>query len=634
MEADKSRARLVLFASVLVLALMALTYRLVDLQWVQHEEFRAKAEQLRGREFYREAQRGDIRDRRGNLLATSVPVKTVFADPALLKGREVEMATALAPLLKTNQAALFPLLSRFWRTNDSGAVRTNHYVVLKRKVSLEEWEQIQAALGQHFTNAVTSKVLSARARQEEHLFWMRSIGTEPDQLRVYPNHQLAAHILGFTRFSTNLLHGEVQTFTAGVEGIEATFDEKMRGTRGWVRTEFDGRRREIFAFREQDVQPGAGLNVVLTLDARVQQIVEEELPVIMSKHLAQSASAIVMRPKTGEILAMANLPTFDPNHPGRVRDASVRRNRLITDPFEPGSTFKTIVVASAFHDGLVRLSDRFDCENGYFYFAGKPLRDHEHYGVMSVEEIIAKSSNIGTAKIAIKMGQERTYECISEFGFGQRTGIPLTGEEPGYVPKLKDWKKIHISRIPIGHGVSATTLQMCMAMATVANGGVLMRPMLVDSLLDDKGQIVAKYEPQPIRRVVSYASAQTTIRALKTVVENGTAAKAALDYYTVAGKTGTAQKVVNGQYSHEKYFVSFIGFFPADEPELLIAVCADEPLKRTGYYGGQVCAPVFKRIAERTANFLNIKPDIESTNGVLSVKPTLDANILQVRGKL
>ena len=637
MEAEKSRKRLVFFASVLVLALMGLTFRLVDLQWVQHESFRTRAEQLREREFYREAQRGDIRDRRGNLLATSVPVKTIFADPALLKGREAEMAAALAPLLKTNEASLLPLLSRYWRNGVGGAQITNHYSVLKRKVPVDEWEKIQAALGEHFTNAVAGKGLSLRARQEQNLFWTRSIGAEPDQLRVYPNQQLAAHILGFTGFRTNVVNGELQNVTVGVEGIEATFDSKMRGSRGWVRTEFDGRKREIFAYREQDVQSSPGLNVVLTIDARVQQIVEEELPSIMSKHSAQSASVIVMRPKTGEILALANLPTFDPNQAGRYRDPGVRRNRIITDPFEPGSTFKTIIVAGAFNSGLTRLTDMYDCENGAFPFAGRILHDHEHYGVISVQEIIAKSSNIGTAKIAIKMGQERAYRYIGEFGFGQRTGIPLTGEEPGYVPKMKDWKPIHISRIPIGHGVSATTLQMTMGLAAVANGGTLMRPMLVDSLVDEHGQVVAKYEPQPVRRVVSTQAAKTTVTALKTVVEKGTAEKAALDHYTVAGKTGTAQKVVNGQYSHEKYFVSFIGFFPADDPELLITVCADEPLKRTGYYGGQVCAPVFKRIAERSANFLNIKPDRfpDETNRISNIhRGTELPAMIQVRGKL
>jgi cell division protein FtsI/penicillin-binding protein 2 len=639
MEAGKSQTRLKVFVGLLVLALMALSYRLVDLQWVRHEEFRAKAEQQHEYEFFREAPRGDIRDRRGNLLATSVPVKTICADPALLKGRETEMAAVLAPLLKTNETALMPLLTRHWR-NYKGNVLTNHYVVLKRQVSVEDWEKIQATLGAQYTNAlatnaVAGKALGPKARQELSAFWMRSITTEPDQLRVYPNHELASHIIGYTGLTTNTVNGTVQAFATGREGIEATFDEKLHGTRGWVRTEYDAKRREIYVFREQDVQSRPGLNVVLTIDARIQQIAEEELRRIMTDHNAQSASAIVLRPKTGEILAMANLPTFNPNMAGRAQPSS-RRNRLIVDPFEPGSTFKTVTMAGAFNDGLVKLTDTFDCEDGVFSFAGKILHDHEHYGLMSVKQIIAKSSNIGTAKVAIRMGQERAYKYITDFGFGKRTGLPLTGENPGQVPALKDWKKIHISRIPIGHGVTATSLQTAMAMAAVANGGLLMRPLLVDSLVDSTGQVVAKYSPQVVRRVIDTKAAATTVDALKSVVEKGTAEKAALEHYTVAGKTGTAQKVVNGQYSHEKYFVSFIGFFPADNPELLIFVCADEPLKRTGYYGGVVCAPVFKRIAERSANFLNIKPDIfpGQTNEVPRETRWVEPAVLQVRGKL
>jgi cell division protein FtsI/penicillin-binding protein 2 len=333
---------------------------------------------------------------------------------------------------------------------------------------------------------------------------------------------------------------------------------------------------------------------------------------------------------------MATLPTFDPNTPGKFTNA-FRRNRVITDTFEPGSTFKTVTLAGALNDGVVRLADMYDCENGVFFFAGKVLHDHEHFGVMSVEQIIAKSSNIGTAKVAIRMGQERTFSYIWDFGFGQRTGIPMPGESPGILPRPKDWKQIHISRIPIGQGVAATPLQMVMALSAIANGGVLMRPMLVDSLVDDKGQTVVKYQPQTLRRVVSEKTAKETIVALKSVVEKGTAIKAALENYTVAGKTGTAQKVVHGEYSHDKYYASFIGFFPADNPDLCIAVSIDEPNVRSGYYGAQTAAPVFKRIAERTANFLNIKPDLQPdrpTDVTASDKVPEHAAILQVRGKL
>jgi cell division protein FtsI/penicillin-binding protein 2 len=367
----------------------------------------------------------------------------------------------------------------------------------------------------------------------------------------------------------------------------------------------------------------------------VQQIVEEELVPVMAKHHAQSVSAIVVRPRTGEILALATLPTFDPNQPGRWPAAS-RRNRVITDTFEPGSTFKTVTLAGALNDGEVKLTDMYDCENGAFFFAGRILHDHENYPALSVEQIIAKSSNIGTAKVAIRMGKHRVYKYIWDFGFGQRSGIPLAGEVAGSLARPERWKPIHISRIPIGHGVSATPLQMVMAMSAVANGGVLMRPMLVDSLVDEHGQTVVKYQPQPVRQVISEAAARQTVQALKTVVDKGTADKAALEHYTVAGKTGTAQKVVDGQYSHEKYYSSFIGFFPTDDPELCIAVAVDEPVKKTGYYGGQIAAPVFKRIAERTANFLNIKPDVlpPPPDDVARSDKTRDARVTQVRGKL
>lgn len=636
MEAARNRRRLIVLTIILSLAFVGLGCRLVDIQWSRHEEFRVRAEQQHEYEIFREAPRGDIRDRRGNLLATSIPARTICADPGMLAGQEAEIAMVLAPLLKTNETTLVSLLSRFWRTNSAGRVITNHYVRLKRRVPVDDWQKIDLALGAYFTNAVAPRATNAAHRRKLSIAWQRAITTEPDQIRSYPNHELAAQIIGFTREDTNLVNDTIESYLAGTEGIESTFDSKLRGTPGWVRTERDNRRRELYVFREQEVEPRPGLNVVLTIDARIQQIAEEELQTIMAKHFAQSASAVVIRPRTGEILAMANLPTFDPNAPGKAKDPGARRNRIITDTFEPGSTFKTVTVAGAFNDGVIHLADTYNCENGIFYFAGKPLHDHEHYGLMTVRNIIAHSSNIGTAKIAIRLGQERAYKYIMDFGFGERTGLPLTGEVRGYVPKLKDWKQIHISRIPIGQGVSATPLQTAMALAAVANGGVLMRPMIVSGLVDDKGAAVVRFEPQVVRRVVSEAAARTTVEALKSVVEQGTAEKAALEHYTVAGKTGTAQKVVDGQYSHDKYYASFVGFFPADNPELLIAISADEPLKRTGFYGGTVCAPVFKRIAERTANFLNIKPDLQPDKAadVITAGNAAEPAGTPVRGKL
>ena len=491
MEAAKSHRRLIVLTIIVMFCFVGLGCRLADLQWARHDEFRALAENQHQHSYFREATRGDIRDRRGNLLATSTPVKNICGDPALVKNHAAEIARVLAPLLQTNEAILTTLLSRHTRTNSEGEVLPNHWVSLKKKVSVEDWEKLQDALAREFTNRIAGRKLNKREVSELRLAWTKSIYPEEDQVRTYPNGQLAAHVLGFTGPSPLLVRGETNWVTAGVEGIERTFDDKVRGSRGWVKTEANSHRQELFIFREQDVAASPGLNVVLTIDTRVQQIVEEELAPVMSTHFPQSASAIVIRPRTGEILALATLPTFDPNAPGRF-PGEARRNRVITDTFEPGSTFKTVTLAGALNDGVVRLSDTYDCEWGVFYFAGKPLHDHEHYGVMTVQQIIAKSSNIGTAKVAIQMGRDRTYSYITDFGFGERTGLPLTGEARGYLPKLKDWKLIHISRIPIGQGVAATPLQMAMAMAAVANGGVLMRPMLVDSLVEADGQTVVK----------------------------------------------------------------------------------------------------------------------------------------------
>jgi cell division protein FtsI (penicillin-binding protein 3) len=609
MDAAKNRSRLVFLTIVMGVCFVTLGCRLVDLQLLQHEEFTRLAEDQHDHFYYREAPRGDILDRRGSPLATSIPVKRVCADPFALKGEEAEIARFLAPLLKTNETVLLNQLSRT-TLNKTGEVVSARYVVLKQKVPVEDWEKIRSALTNQFAVLTQGRKLSKKRLGELNLAWTRAIYTEDDQIRSYPNGPLGAHVLGFTGYREVVKHGRTNSLPAGVEGIEKTFDEKLHGARGWVKTEATSRKQEIFIFREQDVEARPGLNVKLTIDARVQQIVEEELVAPMAKHYAQSASAIVVRPRTGEILAMATLPNFNPNLPSKS-SADSRRNRVITDMFEPGSTFKTVTLAGALNDGVVRLTDRFDCENGAFSFAGRILHDHEHYSVISVEEIIAKSSNIGTAKVAIKMGKERTFKYIWDFGFGQRTGLPLSGEVGGWLPRPKDWALIHISRIPIGQGVTATPLQMVMALSAIANDGVLMRPMIVDSLVDEKGETVVKYDPQIVRRVVSPAAAKDSVTAMKTVVKTGTADKARLENYTVAGKTGTAEKPVGGFYTKEKYYASFIGFFPADDPELCILVSVDEPLKKTGYYGGQVAAPVFKRIAERTANFLNIKPDVQ-----------------------
>jgi cell division protein FtsI/penicillin-binding protein 2 len=425
-------------------------------------------------------------------------------------------------------------------------------------------------------------------------------------LRDYPNRMLAAHVLGFVGMTNLEVNGVQLQDNVGVEGIEKSFNSKLAGVRGWRRTETDRRGRELVSLRSEDVAPRDGFDVVLTIDSVIQSILESALADGMKQHSPISISGIVARPRTGEILAMATLPTFDPNNPGGA-PPEARRNRVIADIAEPGSTFKIVTISGALNDETVRLTDTFDCENGHFAFAGKVLHDHEPYGVLTLLEGIMKSSNILAAKVGIKMGEARLADYIRNYGFGTRTGVPLPGEVPGIVHPVKNWSKVSIAQLPMGQGISVTRLQMLMTMCAIANKGQLMRPMLVDRLEDNEHNLVAKYSPQRVRQVIGERAAKDMVQALKTVVSpKGTAPKAVLDHYTAAGKTGTAQKVENGVYV-KKYFSSFIGFFPADNPELCISVTMDEP--KEGYYGGAVAGPIFKQIAESAARYLSIPPE-------------------------
>ena len=602
--------RVLALALLLAAAFAGLGYRLVDLQVLRHETLSYEAQKKTQREFLLEPRRGDILDVKGNLLSTSVFVKTVCADPVLIGNRQNEVAKTIAPLLQLTESELVQRLALRLRQNESGETVTNRYVVLKRKVSTETWQKVQEAMSR-LSFGLDEKKLPKPERVFYRDLRQKAVFVDPldDQLRIYPNQTLAAHVLGYVGMDESEVNGTRIIQTSGKDGIELSLNAKLSGIRGWRLTETDRQGREIVPLRGQDVEPRDGMNVVLTIDSVVQHIVETALVEAMEKHSPISISGLVVRPRTGEILAMATLPTFDPNNPGGAT-ADARRNRIIADITEPGSTFKIVVVSGALNDGTVRLTDNYDCEHGRFHYGGRILHDHESHGILSVEGIITKSSNIGAAKIGIKMGPSRLYEYIHDFGFGVRTGIPLQGEVSGILHPVKNWSKVSIAQLPMGHGLAATRLQMVMAMCAIANNGWLMRPMLIDRLEDPDRKVVVKYAPHRVRQVIGESAAKQMTRALQTVVTpDGTAEKANLDHYYAAGKTGTAQKVENGTYAHNKFFSSFIGFFPADNPELCISVMLDEP--KHGHYGGQTAAPIFKQIAERAANYLNIRPEKE-----------------------
>jgi cell division protein FtsI/penicillin-binding protein 2 len=606
--------RLFVFAVLAGMAFAVLGARLYVVQVVRHGKYREIVGDNTQRVFLKQPRRGDILDLNGHQLATSLPVKRVLADPSLIYPHEAAVARALAPILSMQDAELALALNPI-RTNSAGIIHTNKFVDLKRKVTHEQWAQITQAMAQ-----VSFDVDESSLNRKEKAFFRnlrrRGIYAEEDYQRIYPAGRLASHVLGYVqeveRFFTNTVTRASTTEMVGAYGIEHWLDGKLRGTCGWRVTETDRRQREIVVFRGQDVEPRAGLNAALTIDMFIQNIVEIQLAEAVAKYRPKSVCAIVARPRTGEILAMANLPDFNPNAPGQATDEQ-RKNRVVADMHEPGSTFKIVVVSAALNEHVVTPSDVFFCENGRWMFKGRPLHDHDHgYGNLTVAEIITKSSNIGSAKIAVyRLGEEKLFEYMTRFGFGQRTGITLDGEIRGWVSSPEKWDGLAISRIPMGHSVTATPLQMVMAMCAIANEGRLMRPMLIHSLRDQGGEVFVRFEPQVIRQSVSPAVAREMVSALKTVTsKDGTAPKAALDNYTVAGKTGTAQ-VPGGRvgYLPQKYVSSFIGFFPADDPEICISVLLEEPDIKKGYYGGQTAAPYFKAIAEQVANYLQIKPD-------------------------
>ncbi len=598
--------RLAFFAGCIITGFCALGYRLVDLQLMRHDELSEEARNNTERTYIQHARRGDLRDIKGNLLATSKVVHTVCANPETLDTNYMTVAIQIAPVLGIPELELADKIRPRMRTNDFGQIVPVTRVQLKKKIEADEWNKVREAMDQ-VSFGVDEKKLRDTRRAYYNRIRKKGIYDEPEELRFYPNESLAAHVLGYVGVNEKTNNGKVEITTTGKDGLELTLNKVLTGVHGWRQTETDSRQRELVLFREQDVAARSGLNAILTIDSGVQHIVEDELSVAWEKHNPTSICSIVVRPKTGEILALAILPNFNPSEIGKAPMEN-RRNRAIADFAEPGSTFKTVVVSAAFNEHLVDLDTLINCENGRFFYAGEPLSDEHPCGIVPVERVISKSSNIGAAKVGMMLGKERLYQYLRAFGFHQQTGIPLPGEVVGILRPPEKWRPISITRVPMGHEVAVTPIQMVMAISAIANKGVLMRPVLVDSFVDEQGEVAAKFQPQAVANVISPEAAAKMVAAMKSVVStNGTGMKAKLAYYTVAGKTGTAQKLYNGRYSRTKHYSSFIGFFPADNPELCISVVMDEP--HHGQYGGETAAPVFARIAERVANYLAIPPD-------------------------
>lgn len=406
--------------------------------------------------------------------------------------------------------------------------------------------------------------------------------------RSYPHSNVAAQVVGFTDVDDK-----------GLIGIEKEFNMQLSGTPGWVVKQVNGKGRTQVKTSFPMKPPVDGANIQLTIDLEYQSILQEELARRVDESNAKGAMGVLMDPQTGAILAMASLPDYDPNRPG-ASPIENQKNKTITDQFEPGSTYKVVAATAAVATQTVSLFDEFYCEDGQFTVAGKTITDHEKFGLLTFPQIIAHSSNVGTIKIAQKLGRNPLYRYSRDFGFGSLTGIRFPGETQGTLRQTKDWSEISLAEVSIGYEVGVTALQMASAYAAIANGGFLLKPRLVNQILAQNGNVVYAENPEVIRKVADPEIMDTVKDMLVEVVNTGTGMKANIQGWSVAGKTGTAHKFMDGRYS-EKYISNFAGFFPAEDPQVVGVIILDEP-KYGLHWGGYGAAPVFRRVAQRIIN--------------------------------
>ena len=544
----------------------AYSARLVDLHVVKHEEYARLAAETHSFRQPIHASRGLILDRNGEILATNLPVRTVVADASHIKNPD-EVAAVVASRLELEKDAVLEKIST-----------GKKYIVLKRMVPDEVAVALQKEL------------------QERKL---RGIYLENDSIRTYPNGAMLGHILGYLNHERN-----------GVQGVECTMNKDLAGVDGYRFIERDRTGKEIMLYRGAEAPAEHGKNVRLTIDMGLQAILESEVDKAVKDLNPETMNAVMVDPSTGEILAMVSRPAFDPNRPGDFQPSQMK-NRAILDMVEPGSTFKIVVAAGALNEGAVTPQTSIFCENGRFAYGGRTLKDHHAYGNMDVHEILVKSSNIGSAKMALMMGGEKFHEYVRRFGFGERLGIELPGEIRGLVHPPNRWDKLTITRMPMGHSIAVTPLQITMGMSVIANGGRLMAPTVIKSIEEPDGTIFRANPPRVIREVIPKETASFIGNALIGVTQpGGTATQARVNGFEVAGKTGTAQKVSEkGGYYAGKYVVSFVGYMPAENPRFTLLVMIDDAKVDSSLnYGGLQAAPIFSKVAERAARHLDLIP--------------------------
>jgi len=562
--APARRTRILRVAGLFVVLFAVLLVRAVDLTVLRGPDFARRATRQHRQTITLVPQRGAIVDRHGALLASSVNVPSVFLRPRQLTPPDLARLPLLARALDIPLATL--------RAKVNGPQK---FVWLKRH-ALPQQAQAAAALD------------------------VAGVGQVDEPRRFYPHGELAAHVLGF-----------VNVDSAGLAGLERRLDKQIRGEAQEVEVARDAHGRVFH--KGALAKPLEGARVEVTLDAHVQAVTERELAAGVAAARARGGAAIVLDPATGAILALANYPTFNPNDPtDRIGPAwkNRARNRILTEPYEPGSTYKAILAAAALDRGVVRPGDHLFCENGNYRYANRIIHDVHGHGWLTMAEAIQFSSNICATKIADRLGKERYYQALRDFGFGERTGVELPGEEPGLLRNVSTWARIDLATHSFGQGVSVTPLQLAAAFGAIANGGVLMRPFLVRRIESATGELLHETSPVAVRRVIKPETARVATAVLRRVVEErrGTGIKARIEGYPVAGKTGTAQKVTPGARGYSgKYIGSFVGYLPADAPRAVILVMIDEPAGRG--FGGTVAAPVFQKVGAAVMKAMGVEPE-------------------------
>ena len=553
------RGRRVAVACGLVVAFILIIVRLVNLQVLQAAELTLKADRQHQKNVTLEGARGTIYDRNSKVLAMNMEVPSVFGVPVSLN--PTVTARSLSSVLHVKAAEIEKKLKQ-----------EKHFVWLARKLEPEQ------------------------GRRLEHLS-LDGVGVVMEGRRFYPKGPLLSHVLGFAGMDDR-----------GLEGVELRYEQYLRGEKRAVVLQRDALGRAVFPKGLNEEGAAAGHSLTLTVDEVIQYIAEKELDEAVSRSNAKSGTVIVMNPKTGEVLAMAVSPRFDPNAVAALAPDRWR-NRALTDTYEPGSTMKTMIAAAALEEKVMTPGSMIYGENGQLSIANTVIHDHEKLGWMTFAQMIQKSSNIGAAKVGIALGEWRVFDYLKEFGFGEKTGVDLPGETSGLLRGPRQWGKRSLASISMGQEIGVTPLQMVTAMSAIANGGVLMKPYVVSEVRNAKGQLMAQTMPQAKRRIVSLDTARTLTTLLEGVVTIGTGGKAGIPGYRVAGKTGTAQKVDprTGAYSSTLLVGSFLGYVPAENPRLAMIVVIDEP-KGEGW-GGVVAAPVFRRIGEQVLNYLGVAVD-------------------------